>query len=144
MKVKIGMNMLLWGIEITPEHIPVFEGLAGAGYQGVEIPVVGQSDAQLIEMATACDGLGLERTAVAFVSEEANPISPDAAVRAAAVDALKKAIDDTKLIGADILVGATYQAHKYFTGTGPTQQEWDWSAQYLRTCGEYAQSVDVR
>ncbi len=43
MDVKIGMNMLLWGIQITPQHIPVFEGLAKAGYNGVEIPVVGQS-----------------------------------------------------------------------------------------------------
>ncbi len=52
MQVKIGMNMLLWGIHITPEHIPVFAGLAAAGYDGVEIPVVGQSTAELKTMAS--------------------------------------------------------------------------------------------
>lgn len=143
MDVKIGMNMLLWGIQITPEHIPVFEGLAQAGYNGVEIPVVGQTQADLKTMASACDELGLERTAVAFVGEDVNPISPDPSVRVAAVDSLKKGIDDAKLIGADIIVGGIYQAHKYFTGNGPTEDEWNWSAEYLRTCGEYGQQVGV-
>lgn len=143
MNVKIGMNMLLWGIQITPEHIPVFERLAAAGYDGVEIPVVGQSTAELKTMATACDDLGLARTASAFVGAEVNPISPNPVSRAAAVDNLKKGIDDAKLIGAEILVGGIYQAHKFFTGSGPTEQEWQWSADYLRTCGEYAQQVGV-
>jgi D-psicose/D-tagatose/L-ribulose 3-epimerase len=144
MNVKIGMNMLLWGIEITPQHIPVFEALAATGYDGVEIPVVGQSTAELKAMASACDNLGLARTAVAFVGAEVNPISPDPANRAAAVDSLKKGIDDSQLIGADFLVGGIYQAHKYFTGSSPTEQEWQWSAEYLRICGEYAQQAGVQ
>ncbi len=144
MNIKIGMNMLLWGIHITPEHIPVFAHLAAAGYDGVEIPVVGQSTAELKAIAAACDDLGLQRTAVAFVGEHVNPISPDHAIRSAAVDNLKKGIDDANLIGADLLGGAIYQAHKYFTGRGPTQDEWNWSADYLRTCGEYAQQAGVR
>jgi D-psicose/D-tagatose/L-ribulose 3-epimerase len=144
MNVKIGMNMLLWGTQIGPQHIPVFEGLAEAGFDGVEIPVVSQTADELRIMAAACDDLGLQRTASAFVSEEVNPISHDSSVRAAAIDNLKKGIDDTRLIGADILIGGLYQAHKYFTGSGPTEQEWNWSAEYLRTCGEYAQQADVR
>ena len=144
MDVKIGMNMLLWGIQITPKHIPIFGHLAAAGYDGIEIPVVGQSSAEIKTMAAACDDLGLERTAVAFVGAEANPISTNTTIRAAAVDNLKKAIDDTALIGANILVGGIYQAHKYFTGGAPTEQEWQWSAEYLRECGEYAQQSGVR
>ncbi len=144
MQVKIGMNMLLWGVHITSEHIPVFVDLAAAGYDGVELPVVGQSATELKTMAAACDDLGLERTAVAFVGEHVNPISPDRAIRAAAVDNLKKGIDDAKLIGADFLGGGIYQAHKYFTGRGPTREEWNWCADYLRTCGEYAQQAGVR
>jgi D-psicose/D-tagatose/L-ribulose 3-epimerase len=143
MDVKIGMNMLLWGIETGVEQIPVFADLAEVGFDGVEIPVVGQSSAELKTMALACDDLGLARTAVAFVGEDVNPISPEASIRAAAVDNLKKAIDDSVTIGADILVGGIYQAHKYFTGSGPTEAQWQWSAEYLRTAGEYAQSSGV-
>lgn len=144
MDVRIGMNMLLWGTHISPAHIPVFESLAAAGYDGVEIPVAGQSEAELETMAVACDDLGLARTASAFVGENANPISPDPAIRAAAVENLQRSIDGAALIGADILVGGIYQAHKYFTGQGATREEWDWSAKYLRTCGEYAQRSGVR
>ena len=143
MNVKIGMNMLLWGVEITPAHIPVFEGLEKAGYDGVEIPMAGQSQADLKTMASACDDLGLARSASALVGEDVTPISPDPAIRAAAVDNLKKSIDDARLIGSDMLIGGIYQAHKYFTGVGATEQEWSWSADYLRTCGEYAAQAGV-
>jgi D-psicose/D-tagatose/L-ribulose 3-epimerase len=142
--VKIGMNMLLWGVAITPKHIPVFRALAEAGFDGVEIPVVGQSQADLKEMASACDDLGLQRTAVAFVGEDVNPVSSDPAIRAAAAASLQKGINDARLIGADYLVGGIYQAHKYFTGSAPTEQEWDWSADYLRVAGEYARGLDVQ
>lgn len=136
--------MLVWGMQITPHHIPVFAQLAEAGFDGVEIPVGGQSAEQLKAMASACDDLGLARTAVAFVPLDANPISPDARIRAAAVDNLRKSIDHATLIGADLLGGGIYQAHKYFTGQAPTPQEWLWCADYLRTCGEYAQQQGVR
>jgi D-psicose/D-tagatose/L-ribulose 3-epimerase len=138
MDVKIGMNMLLWGIDTTPEKIPVFEGLAEAGFDGVEIPLVGQPESQLKAMAAACDDLGLERTASAFVGLANNPISSDKSVRTAAVESLKRAVDDANIIGAKIIIGGLYQAHKYFTGTAATPQEWDWSAEYLHTVGEYA------
>lgn len=143
MDVKIGMNMLLWGVETTPEKIPVFEGLAEAGFDGVEIPLVGQSHAQLKEMASVCDGLGLQRTASAFVGLEENPISPDPAIRAAAIANLKRAVDDANVIGAEIIIGGLYQAHKYFTGAAATADEWHWSAEYLQTVGEYAAQSGV-
>ncbi len=143
MSNKIGMNMLLWGTKIGVEHIPIFEQLADAGYHGVEIPVGPQNDATLRDMASACEDLGLARTASAFVGPDTNPISPDPKVREAAVTNLQQAIDSAKLLDADILIGALYQAHKYFTGHSATAQEWQWCADYLRTCAEYAQSVGM-
>ena len=138
MDVKIGMNMLLWGIETTPEKTPVFEGLAEAGFDGVEIPLVGQSESQLKEMAAACDALGLERTSSAFVGLDTNPISSDPAIRRAALENLKRAVDDANVIGSEMIIGGLYQAHKYFTGTAATSDEWNWSAEYLHSAGEYA------
>lgn len=144
MNVKIGMNMLLWGTQITPAHIPVFEGLAGAGFDGVEIPVGQQSDAELQAMAAACNDLGLARTASAFVGDHCNPISPDAGIRAAAVDNLNESIDRAATLGADILIGGIYQAHKYFTGKPASEQEWQWCVEYLQTCGQYARRSGIR
>ena len=143
MNVSIGMNMLLWGTVITRTHIPCFQALKEAGFDGVEIPVNRQGDAELRAMAAACDALGLRRTASAFVGVDANPISPDATIRAAAVDSLKQSVDEAVLIGAERLIGGMYQAHKYFTGAGPTEDEWRWSAECLREVGEYAGSAGL-
>ncbi|MEH6551739.1 MAG: sugar phosphate isomerase/epimerase family protein [Pseudomonadales bacterium] len=144
MKVRVGMNMLLWGVNITSQHIPVFKGLRDAGFDGVEIPVVDQSGAELKIMRAALDDLGLACTTSTFVTEDINPIDPNPAIRAKAVDALKQRIDATAMLDSDILIGGIYQAHKYFVGRGATEQEWQWSAEYLRTVGEYAGSRGIR
>ena len=68
MNVKIGMNMLLRGVNIISDHIPVFEGLAIAGYDGVEIPVVGQPENELKAMRVAIDNLGMDCTTGIFYS----------------------------------------------------------------------------
>lgn len=143
MNTKIGMNMLLWGIETTPRSIPIFEGLAEAGFDGVEIPLVGQSEQQLKEMAAACDSLGLDRTSSAFVGLDTNPVSSDPAIRKAALENLMRAIDDANTIGSTMVIGGLYQAHKYFTGTAATSDEWNWSAEHLHAAGEYAAQSGV-
>jgi len=144
MDVKIGMNMLLWGVNITSEHIPVFEGLAAAGFDGAEVPVIGQPESELKAMRGALDELGLACTAATFITPDINPIDPDSAIRAKAVDAIKQRIDETAIMGSDILIGGIYQAHKYFVGRGANEQEWQWSAEFLRTAGEYARASGVR
>lgn len=144
MTIKIGMNMLLWGAETRASHIPVFEGIARAGFDGVEISVVGQEKAELDTLRSAVADLGMSLTTSTFVPPEANPISEDIGVRGLAVDYLKARVDEAAILGSDILVGGVYQAHKYFNGRGPTDQEWEWSRQYLREVGEYAQACGVR
>ena len=140
---KIGMNMLLWGTQIDSSHIPLFEALAEVGFDGVEIPIGNQSAVELKVMAAACDDLGLQRTTSGFVGLDTNPIDPNPAVRRAAVESLKRSIDASAELGSEILIGGLYQAHKYFTGTAATTDEWNWSAEYLHECGEYAASLDM-
>lgn len=144
MDVKLGFNLLLWGVNITAKHLPIFAELKAAGFDGVEIPVVGQPEADIKAMRAELDALELECTTATFITEEINPIDPDPAVRAAGLATLKQYIDQSAMLGSDLLVGGIYQAHKYFVGRGATQQEWDWSAQYLRAAGEYGQAAGVR
>jgi len=144
MDIKIGMNMLLWGAQTNLSHIPVIEGIARAGFDGVEISVVGQAEQELLTIRSTAEDLGLSLTASTFVPPEANPISADQGDRLRAIDHLKARVDEAVLLGSDILVGGIYQAHKVFSGTGPTEQEWQWSQQYLREVGEYAEQGGVR
>lgn len=144
MDVKLGFNLLLWGVNITQAHLPLFGNLKAAGFDGIEIPVVGQPETDIKAMRGELEALDLACTTATFITEEVNPISADAAVRAAGLETLKQRIDQSAMLGSDLLVGGIYQAHKYFVGRGATAQEWDWSAEYLRAAGEYAQSAGVR
>ena len=141
---KIGMNMLLWGVDIDSSHIPLLEQIAGAGFDGVEIPVLGQPPGELAKLRKAAEGLGLECTAVTFVTPDTNPIDPNPDIRAKAVPNLKQRIDECRAIGSDLLGGGIYQAHKYFADRPATEEEWAWSAAYLREAGEYAAEQGVQ
>ena len=78
--MKIGMNMLLWTGHVSQEHVPILKALKATGFDGVEVPVFDVSDeAHYRRMAAVLDDLGLERTVVAIIPDEAHsPISPDA------------------------------------------------------------------
>lgn len=144
MSIKIGMNMLLWGVDITSRHIPIFKGIKQAGFDGVEIPVVGQPENEIREMSLAAKDLGLEVTTVTFITENENPIDPNPVVRKKAVDTLKQYIDQAAMLDSNILCGGVYQAHKYFVGRGATEQEWQWSAEYLQETGLYAKNCNIK
>jgi D-psicose/D-tagatose/L-ribulose 3-epimerase len=144
MKNQIGMNMLLWAAETRGSHIPIFKKLAAAGFDGVEISVVGQTTAELREMRGAVEDLSMSLTTSTFIPAEANPISSDFAIRTAAVDLLKSRIDRAETLGSSLLVGGLYQAHKVFSGRGPSQEEWAWSRDYLREVGTYAATAGIR
>jgi len=139
--MKLGMNMLLWTTAIGEHHYPVFRDLKDCGFDGVEIPIAPDDD--YAAMGRLLDDIGLERTTVFAVDEDANPVSPAAAIRQAAVDALKTAIDKTHALGAHRVVGPFHSAYKTFTGVGPTDDERKWSAEVLHAASEIAAEADV-
>ena len=128
---KIGMNMLLWGVDIDSSHIPLLELIRRAGFDGVEIPVLGQPPEELAKLRGAAERLGLECTAVTFITPDVNPIDPNPDIRAKAVPNLKRRIDECKALGSEVLGGGISQAHKYFVDRPATEEEWAWSTAYL-------------
>jgi D-psicose/D-tagatose/L-ribulose 3-epimerase len=90
------------------------------------------------------DDLGLGRTAVTIRGEEDNPISPDAAVRAKGIELTKKTLDCCAAAGVDNLVGPYHSALGYFSGAGPTEDEWKWGVESMRAVAEHAGEVGVK
>ena len=136
------MNLLLWNGEINDDLLPVLESLKAMGYDGVEIPLFNY-DLDYEAWGKKLDDLGLERTAVTVRTEEDNPISPDASVRAKGVEGTKKALDCCAAVGATHLVGPYHSALGLFSGAGPTDDEWKWGVESMRAVAEHAGSVDV-
>ncbi|CAN7318563.1 sugar phosphate isomerase/epimerase [Phenylobacterium sp. LjRoot225] len=134
--MKIGINMLLWTGHVAQEHVPVLSALKAAGYDGVEVPVFDVSDeAHYRWLSAVLDDIGLERTIVAIIPDEAHsPISSDAAHRQAAVDHLRRVIDCSAALGGTVLAGPWFQPLGVFTGEKPSERE-------LEHCSEVHRKV---
>ncbi|MCH8047791.1 MAG: sugar phosphate isomerase/epimerase [Planctomycetes bacterium] len=140
--MKFGMNLLLWTGELNDELMPVLESLKNMGYDGVELPLF-NTDLDYAAWGSRLDELGLGRTAVTVRTEEDNPISSDGAVRAAGVDNTKRALDCCAAVGATHLVGPYHSALGYFSGAGPTDDEWKRGVESMRQVAEHAGTVGV-
>ncbi len=141
--MKYGMNLLLWSGEVDEAMLPTIEKLKGLGYDGVELPLF-NLDLDYAGLGKRLDDMGLERTAVTVRNVEDNPISSDSKVRAKGVELNKKALDCCAAVGAQTLCGPYHSAIGYFSGAGPTKDEWAWGIESMRAVAEHAGNVGVK
>ena len=99
--MKFGMNLLLWTDSPWDEAtMPVVESLARMGFDGVELPIFSGGPSEYAALGRRLDDVGLERTAITVRNVEDDPISADPAIRRAAIDATRHAIDCAAASGA--------------------------------------------
>jgi D-psicose/D-tagatose/L-ribulose 3-epimerase len=141
--MKYGLNLLLWTDRLHDGVVPIVDRVKRLGYDGVEIPIFEYNEPLHRDWGRRLDGLGLERTAVTVRGPGDNPISPSANVRAAAVDAMRRTIDCCRAAGVKLLVGPTHSAIGEFTGKGPTDDEFKWGVETMRTVADHAGQAGV-
>ena len=90
------------------------------------------------------DALGLERTAVSVRGPEDDPISPDPAVRRAALASTQRVLDCCEAAGCSLLGGPLYAALGQFSGSGPSPEEWARSIEVMRAAADYAAPSGIR
>jgi len=142
--MRFGINLLLWTGDPTQESLlPLYERLAAIGYDGLELPIFDPQPEVYAQLGQRLADMGLACTAVASRTPEDDPLSPSAAVRAAALEGTRRAIDCCEAAGCDLLAGPLYAAVGAFSGAGPTDEEWARSVEVLREAADYAARVDV-
>ena len=141
--MKTGMNLLLWTGHVTEEHFPLIGKIKAAGFDGVEIPLFEGDTSHYKKVKAELDKQGLKCTTVTVVGPEHNPISPDAAVRKAAVERHKWAIDCSAALGAETMLGPFHSPLGVFTGEGPTADEKKRAAEVMRQSAEYAKQAKL-
>ena len=141
--MKIGMNLVLWTLAVRPEHYGLLRSLRHLGYEGVEIPITPGNGENFDEIRRVLDGEGLACTTLTNLRPDANPVSPDAAVRQQGFDDLRWATDTSQRLGSRILSGPLYAAADVFTGREPTRDELDRSAAVLQQACAYAAPAGV-
>ena len=137
------MNFLLWTTFVEEKHSPLFQELKDAGFDGVEIPIGAGDAAHYTRLKAELDRVGLECTTVLAVDSDHDPISPDPAVRDKAREKICDAIALNVVLGSGTMCGPFHSAYKQFSGSGPTEQEVQHSAEVMRVAGEVAQSAGV-
>ena len=143
--MKTGMNLLLWTTEVTAEHDGLLEQLKAMGFDGVEIPVFNtDSLAPYERLGKRLQSLGLGATAVTVMSPQANPISSDPAIRAAAVTYLDRVLECCSAFGCEILCGPIHSAIGQFSGEGPTDDEFKAGVETMTRAAEKAQARKIR
>jgi D-psicose/D-tagatose/L-ribulose 3-epimerase len=142
--MKIGMNLLLWTTYVTEEHYPQLEKIKSTGFDGVEIPIFKGDEAHYQKLRKKLDELRLKTSTVAVATPEASAISPDPAIRKAAVERLKTIVRHSAILGADILCGPFHQALGVFSGTEPTEEEFKHAADVHREVADEAQRQGVQ
>ncbi len=145
--MKLGMNMLLWATDVSaPEYQAVFEMLRDTGYDGIEVPIFDTSPESVAgyeQLGRRLSDLGLEALGVGARSGDDSPISADADVRERGLRATNAAVDICAALGATRICGPLGAPLGYFSGSGPTPDEWKRSVESLRAAAEHAQTRDV-
>jgi len=137
--MKVGFNLLLWTSHVTEQHFPLLPKLKKAGYDGVEIPILEGTPAHYAKVLKAVRDNGLLCDVVTNMPDaKHNPVSPEKKLRDNARDFMKRVIDCTEALEADLLCGPFYQPVGLFTGTGPTEEEKACAAEHARASAEYA------
>jgi D-psicose/D-tagatose/L-ribulose 3-epimerase len=143
--MKTGMNLLLWADHVTAEHDGLLDQIKGLGFDAVEVPIFNTSDMAAYErLGKRLGMLGLKATAVTVMGAETNPISPDPAIRKAAVDYLDKVLACGQAFGCEILCGPIHSAIGVFSGNGPTDDEFKAGVDTLRKAAEKAEARGIR
>lgn len=142
--MRFGMNLFLWTDDPTADGwLPLYERLAGMGFDGIELPVFDADVERFRKLGERLRDLGLACTAVTVRNPEDDPISPAPAVREAAVSALCRVIDCCEASGARLLGGPLYAAIGQFSGAGPTDEERARSVEVLQRAADHAARADV-
>src|SRR5438067_2276914 len=120
---RLAFNLLAWSASISDDLFPTVERLAKIGYDGIEICMGQQEAGAYKRMAKHLRNLNLDVTCVTILGAEANPVSPDKAVRAKALEALKWNIDRSVDVGSSVLCGPFHSAFATFTRSEPKPEE---------------------
>lgn len=143
MKVKLGMNLLLFGTEIDESLFPVLEQIKDIGFDGVEVPIFDVNPEVWFSWRKKLDELGLDRVAVTINGSDFNQISANVDERKATLERNKRAIDCAVILDSKLLTGPYHSALGVFTGKAPTKQELIWAKENLWELAEYADSMGI-
>ncbi|MBN2451049.1 MAG: sugar phosphate isomerase/epimerase [Lentisphaeria bacterium] len=143
MNLRFGLNLLIYTAAFSKKDLDLIARAADLGYDGVEV-LFGDLDVLDPEATRAAlEAAGMDLTACAVMTEDANPCSPDPAVRRAAAARLRRIVDMTVAMGGKLVAGPLYAPVRCLTGRARTDDEWRWCRDILAAAAAHAHERGV-
>lgn len=142
--MKIAINLLVIGAEITPDHGRELEALKAYGFDAVEVPMFSGTPARYAALGRMLADIGLKAGTAAIATVEANPISPDPTIRVKARDLHHWLVDCTHAMGGEVIAGPVHSPVGFFTGYGPTDEERERCVVAMRDLADFAAPGGIR
>ena len=135
---KFGVTSFIWSENFCENDLWIIPKAKELGFQVLDIAISHPETFPTQAVKAKAAETGIELVTITTLNEKTNLISPDPAVRAKGVEALKLLVDINVEIGSKILGGVNYAAWGYLTGRPRTEQEWEWSVTSMREVANYA------
>ena len=144
MKPRFGLNMLVYTAAFTERDADLIPRVKEMGYDGIEILFGDLDILDAVATRAALERSDMGMTACCVMPEDANPCSPDPAVRAAAEARLRRMIDLTREMGGEAIAGPLYSPVRHLTGQACTEDEWKRCRDVLAAGAAHAERAGVR
>lgn len=138
-----GINLLLWGVEMSDNLLPVLDLIKETGYDTVEIPIMNTDKTYWKNWKKKLNELGLYCVAETINGPDLNSIDGDPAMRKKALEFNKGVIEIANFLEAELFIGPYHSALGAFTGASATGEEKKWAAENLWQLAEHGQRNGV-
>ncbi len=141
--MKYGVNTMVWTTRVDERLAPLFSKIKKWGFDGVELFLSPDEPANPTAVGKMLDDTGLEIASCSVLPRSAHLVSSDTEVRALGVDFIKKCLDRTAELGAQLICGPLYAGLGVMTGARRTAQEWTWAVDGLQRVARHAQDLKL-
>lgn len=141
-----GAHLLIWSSQLDEDSLKFLPRIKEMGFDGVEIPLTNPMEIgpQLVEKTRKeLEKLGLECAGCAGMGASENLIDDDRSIREKGRTYLRKFIDLSADLGADVLDGVLYGTFEMSKGRARTKEEWDRAVKELKEAADYAKEKNV-
>ncbi|MHB1346846.1 MAG: sugar phosphate isomerase/epimerase family protein [Candidatus Humimicrobiaceae bacterium] len=142
--MKTGIHQHVFTGRLTKENLDILNMVSEMGFDSMDINIRVLDQETAKEIGRRAKKLNLNLVGGGSIPSNKMLISEDPAERQDAVNYMKSLIDTVYAIGSNYYSGLISAPSGYFSGTGPTERELEYSAQGLKSVAKYAQDFDIR
>ncbi len=143
-RMRYAVHAYAWTSSWSNEDLAIVDRAAGLGLDTLEIPLMELDAVDPPAIRERADRAGIRLLTSVVCPEDADPSSEDDGVRERGLDFLKRCIDATADMGADVFTGVTYSALGRRLERRPAREDMSRAAEVMRAAARYAAGREVR